>query len=271
MTTVSGAGDARLLLNAYVDGELDAAAALDVERQLAADPGLAGEHARLVALRQAIRERLPRETAPSRLRDAVLSIARPEPSAAVTEFRPRRSRGIGMALHPGWLALAAVLLIGLAIGSLAYVLTPPSGGEAVSAALDAAVAGHVRALAAGTPFDVASSDRHTVKPWFAGKVTFAPQVIDLADEGFPLAGGRIDVVGGSIAASLVYRRDKHLISLTAVPDPSGAFGPASRGTRDGFAFVHWSAKGIAYWAISDAAPDEVDAFAAAFRGKAPDA
>src|SRR6202000_2989297 len=94
--------------------------------------------------------------------------------------------------------------------------------DTLNAGLDAAVAGHVRALAAGTPFDVASSDRHTVKPWFAGKVTFAPQVVDLADKGFPLVGGRVDVIDGRTAATLVFRHDKHIVSLTEALDPSGS-------------------------------------------------
>jgi anti-sigma factor RsiW len=268
--TIRDTDDTRLLLHAYVDGELDTAAARDIERRLAADSALAGEHARLVALRRAIRDRLPRETAPQRLRDAVLSIGVPDASASVVEFRPSHRPASAPASRRTWLARAATLLVGLGLGSsVTYVATERYANNSAveTAALDAAVAGHIRALAAETPFDVASSDRHTVKPWFAGKVTFAPQVVDLAEEGFPLAGGRVDVVAGRTAATLVYRHDKHFVSLTAVPDPNEMFKAPVRSTPNGFSVVHWWASGIAYWAVSDVAPDALDSFVAAFRTK----
>jgi anti-sigma factor RsiW len=270
MTTEPDTDEIRVLLHAYMDGELDAASAFDIERRLAGDRALADEHARLVALRQAMRDCLSRETAPQRLRDAVLGI--PGPSASGAELRPSRRATPSPASRRTWLARAAALVVGLGLGSsLTYVAMERNAKEraAEAAALDAAVAGHVRALAAETPFDIASSDRHTVKPWFAGKVTFAPVVVDLPEQGFPLAGGRVDVVAGRTAATLVYRHNMHFVSLTAVPDPNGTLKAPVHSTPNGFSVVHWWASGIAYWAVSDVAPDELDSFATAFRTKAP--
>jgi anti-sigma factor RsiW len=269
--TMRADGDTELLLHAYLDGELDAAATLDMERRLAADPALAGEYARLVALRQVIQTKLPRETAPQRLRDAVLGIAASGATGSVLALPARQRQMSGIGRGRVRLAMAAALVLGLALGSsLTYIMTGDGGTkpDISQVALDAAVAGHFRGLAAGMPFDVASSDRHTVKPWFAGKVNFAPEVVDLAENGFSLAGGRIDVIAGRTAATLVFHHDKHVISLTEAFDPSGTFKNPIRTTHDGFATVHWSAADIAYWAVSDAAPAEVDAFAAAFRAKA---
>jgi anti-sigma factor RsiW len=267
--TVPAEGEVELLLHAYVDGELDAAAVLEIERRLAADPALAREHARLASLRRLI-QGLPREPAPPRLRNAVLAIAAPGPATSVLPLPGRSRQMTGLLSRRSGFAMAASLVLGVALGSsLTYVLSGRVGREDPStAALDAAVAGHLRGLVSASPFDVASSDRHTVKPWFAGKVSFAPQVVDLAENGFALDGGRIDVIAGRTAATLVFRHDKHIVSLSEMFDPSGTFKAPSRAAHDGFATVHWSADGIAYWAVSDAAPDELAAFAAAFQAKA---
>jgi anti-sigma factor RsiW len=254
------AGDRRLLLHAYMDGELDAVSTLAMERRLAEDPALAAEHARYLALRQAMRERLPRETAPAGLRAKISAIGG-EPSDVVV--LPKRRAAL-----PVWMAMAATLLVGLGLGSGSTWLALQNTMPETAFSMDSAVAGHIRALAAGMPFDVASSDRHTVKPWFAGKLTFAPVVLDLADVGFPLAGGRLDVIDGRRAATLVFRHGKHLLSLTEAFDPDGRLKGSYRGSRDGFSVVRWWENGLAYYAVSDAELDEVDAFAAAFRAKA---
>src|SRR5262244_2636779 len=201
--------DPRLLVHAYVDGELDPAHALEVERQLAADPALAAERDRVAALRNLIQERLPREAPPANLLRRIEGAigAPPTPS----RFASRLSS------HPTWRALAASVLLALFLGSSStwLVLRPlpaPTGTTA-----DLVLASHLRALMAPQPIDVASSDRHTVKPWFNGRIPEAPRVVDLAQEGFPLLGGRVDVVGRTPVPSLVYGRRQHLISLTAIP------------------------------------------------------
>src|SRR5262249_4682585 len=127
---------------------------------------------------------------------------------------------------------------------------------------------HIRALMAPAPFDVASSDRHTVKPWFNGRIAESPVVIDLAAQGYPLAGGRIDVVGTQPAPTLVYRHRQHVISVTAVPAPgAGTTSPALR-QLDGYRILSWSSSGVTYWAVSDIEAGDLEAFAQAFRAAA---
>jgi anti-sigma factor RsiW len=241
----------RLLLNAYIDGELDPANALDFERRLADSPALAAERARIEALRGAMRERLPRETASPQLRRRVAALARPQPFAA------RWGSGWGAR----WGAMAASVAVAFIAGSAAtYVAIGPSGREPEAELL---IASHVRALMASQPIDVASSDRHTVKPWFNGKLPQSPRVVDLAAQGFPLVGGRIDVIGLTPAPTLVYRARQHVISLTALPASQRASAPVR--PVDGYNVVEWTDGPLAYWAVSDLAAPELENFAKAFR------
>jgi anti-sigma factor RsiW len=130
---------------------------------------------------------------------------------------------------------------------------------------DALVSDHIRALMASEPVDVVSSDRHTVKPWFNGRIPTSPRVVDLAKENFPLIGGRIDVVGQAPVSTLVYRRAKHLISLTAMPAESRfELGKPPRAVN-GYNTVHWVENGVSYWAISDLEAKELEDFAQLFR------
>jgi anti-sigma factor RsiW len=245
--------DDRLLLNAYVDGELDPAHALEFEQRLAADPTLAAAHARLVALRGAIAARLPREPASPQLRRRVAALARPQATA------------------PGWRALAASVAVAFVAGSaLTYAVRDFGSNAPDSAQLPAAqlapaqllVASHMRSLMASQPFDVASSDRHTVKPWFNGKLPESPRVVDLSSQGFQLAGGRIDVIDLTPVPTLVYKRRLHVISLTALPTKLGISPPRA---IDGYNIVDWTGGNLTYWAVSDLAAPELEEFARAFR------
>ena len=138
------------------------------------------------------------------------------------------------------------------------------------------VSGHVRSLlAAGHLTDVPSSDRHTVKPWFAGRLDFAPPTPDLADAGFPLAGGRLDYLGGRAVAALVYRRRDHVINVFVWPDAAAGTPAAPRRTdagtaaRDGgHAVLHWAQSGLAFWTVSDLNAAELADFARLFRARA---
>jgi anti-sigma factor RsiW len=107
-----------------------------------------------------------------------------------------------------------------------------------------------------------------VKPWFSGRVAFAPVVVDLTPQGFPLVGGRIDVIGTQPAPTLVYRHRQHLISLTAIPTPRAMAGALRPSRIEGYHLLNWSEDGVAYWATSDLAPSDLDAFARAFRAVA---
>jgi anti-sigma factor RsiW len=239
----------RLLVHAYVDGELDPAHALEMERQFADDPALAAERDRVEALRRAIREQLPLEAAPAGLARRI------ETSVGLRRDDAR------MSSHPSWRALAAsvVLAVFLASGATWFALRP----HPADATADMIVASHVRALMAPQPFDVASSDRHTVKPWFNSRIADAPRVVDLADQGFPLVGGRVDVIGRAPVATLVYRLRQHLISLTAVP--GGRMIATTPREIAGYNILSWREDGTAYSAVSDVAAPDLETFAKAFR------
>ncbi len=239
------ADDDRLWLNAYMDGELDPAHALEFEQRLAADPALAREQARIAALRGAIQDRLPREHASPQLRRRVTALARPQPTQS-------------------WRALAAAVAVAFVAGSAAtWVALGPAGlGSVATPVASQLVASHMRSLMASQPFDIASSDRHTVKPWFNGKLPESPRVVDLAPQGFPLVGGRIDVVGLTPVPTLVYRHRLHVISLTALPAKLGAAPPRA---IDGYNIVDWTDGDVTYWAVSDVSPPDLEAFARAFR------
>jgi anti-sigma factor RsiW len=127
----------------------------------------------------------------------------------------------------------------------------------------ALVAEHVRALKVGPLFEVASSDRHTVKPWFQGKLDYAPQVIDLQAHGFPLLGGRVDHIQGKVTAALAYRQGRHIINVFVWPEDRSS-GPQHT-PRSGFNVVHWSEAGMQVWAVSDMEAKELDRFSQAWR------
>ena len=239
--------DPILLLHAYLDGELDPVNALDVERKIAADPKLSAERDRVIALREAMREKLPREPIPPALK-----------------ARIENNIGLRRAVsRPTWSALAAsVALAILVTGSSGWFL---QSSQPTQLTKNAVLDGHIRSLMAPQPADVPSSDSHTVKPWFNGRVPEAPQVVDLAKQGFPLIGGRIDVVNERPVPTLVYRRRQHVISLTAVPAPGNANSSPTVSTTVGYNIVRWVANGVSYWAVSDVSASDLSAFAKLFR------
>jgi anti-sigma factor RsiW len=157
-------------------------------------------------------------------------------------------------------------------------LTAFGGGAALAAGLAVAillpnaaevsqsvVSDHVRALQPGHLMDVISTDQHTVKPWFNGRLDFSPPVKDLVSEGFPLAGGRLDYIDGHPAAALVYHRAKHVIDLLIWPDHGGRAVGAGQGERDGYNFIHWSDGGMTFWAVSDLNAQELADFVRLWR------
>jgi anti-sigma factor RsiW len=240
-----------ILVHAYLDGELDPANALAIERRMAAEPGLMAEYRRLEALQRLLRERFPQEGPSPALRARI---------EAAVGIKPARAQ-------PSWRALAASVAITAMVASGAtWIVRGPDFADPVR---DAVVAGHIRSLMASQPVDVVSSDRHTVKPWFSGRLPQAPRVVDLAKENFPLVGGRIDVVGRKPVPTLVYRSHAHFISVTAVPAESLVDSSPVHHPADGYAIVRWMENGVAYWAISDVGADELESFARLFRAAAP--
>jgi anti-sigma factor RsiW len=235
------------LVHAYMDGELDLTTALSVEEKIAADPNLAAQRDRIIALREAVQQNLTRDPIPAALQQRI---------EKTIGLRQETS-------HPTWRTLAASVALAILVTSSSTWLFLDS--KSPQTMEDAIVAGHIRALMAPQPADIASTERHTVKPWFNGRVVEAPHVADLASDGFPLIGGRIDVVGSRPVPTLVYGRRKHIISLTAVPNAGRATLGPSVSVDNGYNIVHWVTNGISYWAVSDVSASDLDEFAKLFR------
>ncbi|MFD2057133.1 anti-sigma factor family protein [Mesorhizobium calcicola] len=273
----------RLMIHALVDGELDAAAALAVERRIAADPRLAAEHARIVALQGAV-NRLPRPDVGDAFRARIAAIgmaATPQP--AQDEAEPGLSAPIGGGQRRNaetrasqrilprprrfgsfdWRALAASIVVSavLASGATQWVMLN-SASDSFAAAV---ASGHRRSLLATSPIDVVSSDRHTVKPWLDARVGVSPPAPDLAQDGFALIGGRVEVIADRPVPALVYRHREHLITLVAEPQQGGGTAAPEDLSSGGFSLVHWSDGAFSYWAISDMERPELDDFVARFR------
>jgi len=246
--------DDALLLNAYVDGELDAAAALAFERRMAESPALKAAFERVTALRKSIAANLQRDQASEMLRMRIMRGAgEPAQDAA------------GAARRFSWrqMAAAAAIAAVLASGATVMALRPTAHFETFAAI----VAGHERSLLAASPVDVVSSDRHTVKPWFDARLAISPPVPDLAAAGFALEGGRVEIINGKPAPTLVYRLNKHLISLLAMPTPGGADDGAApaRQTQDGYTVLTWRGQDFTYAAVSDAATADLENFQSRWR------
>jgi anti-sigma factor RsiW len=245
--------DRIMRLNAAVDGELDAAHWLELERDMRADPALAAQYQLIASTRDAIRRLASREAAPPALVRRIAALAEPAPV--------RRPFWTG----PRALALAAsIAAVAFAAGAGLTALRTPSAADTVAERL---VADYARAEIAGQPFDVASSDRHTVKPWLAAHATVSAEIADLAGQGFALEGGRIAVVDRVPAPTLVYRKREHLIAVTELPATmAGASGGGAKiETIDGFHVARWSDANLSYVAVSDIDENELAAFAEAFR------
>jgi len=161
--------------------------------------------------------------------------------------------------RPRWLQALALFGAGAATAwGLSFVLLL---GTASNALGDAVTDSHVRSLMAGHLTDVASTDHHTVKPWFAGKLDFSPPVVDLAAEGHPLIGARLDYIEGRAVAAMVYRSGQHIVNLFVWPDPKGASSAPQLLARRGYNMVRWSEGGMQAWAVSDLNATELQAFA----------
>ena len=235
-------------LTAYCDGELDPVAAAEFERQLAADESLRARHSRLMSLREAVRS-LPLAEVPSDLKARVQARLDAERPNNVTVLR-RRSWSFQ--------ALAASAVFGAVIsGSVMKTIERAGQSDAIASEV---VAGHIRGLLAPQPFDIASSDRHTVKPWFTSRLPESPQVPDLAARGFALLGGRVDVIGDSPVATIVYKHAAHTVSLTTLR--AGKTVPEQ--TIAGYNVRSWSDANFTYVAVCDLPSVDLAAFESAF-------
>jgi anti-sigma factor RsiW len=237
--------DQELLLGGLVDNELDAANVAMVEAHVARCEGCREEVERLQSVRNLLRTDGVRHVAPESLARRISAM--PELSAGAA----RQNR------LSGWLAPGLVGAIAASLAMVAFLpLTVPSSVD------QELVSSHVRSLQPGHLTDVQTTNQHIVKPWFNGRIDFSPPVPELADHGFPLAGGRLDSIDGKTVAAIVYHRRLHTVNLYVWP----AENSASRSlVKDGFAVEEWSDAGLRFAAVSDISPKELKEFQRAFR------
>jgi anti-sigma factor RsiW len=233
------------VLHAYFDNELDPVSASEFERHLAECAECTKALEPLKSLRSSIGTAQLYQALPDSLRNKVLldlNIA--EPVSALPARTPWK-----------WLAIAAVLLI-LAATSW-QLLSLRLGIDENSILASAVVDAHLRSLQPGHLTDVLSSDQHTVKPWFAGKLDFAPPVKDFAEQGFPLQGGRLDVVHGRTVPALVYGRHKHIVSVFMWPTNENDSAP-HHGSTQGYEWIEWRKSGVYFCAVSDTSSSDLE-------------
>src|SRR5439155_24852604 len=172
--------------------------------------------------------------------------------------RQPRPRAILWETSWNWLALAAAIIFAAIIAlTLVPLLQRPGADQFLATQL---IASHVRSLMASHLTDVASSDQHTVKPWLDTKLDFAPPVVDLSSEGFPLIGGRLDYLDNRPAAVLIYQRRKHFINLFVWPAESNATRSTKAISRQGYQLLHWVDSDFNYWAVSDVNANDLQTF-----------
>jgi anti-sigma factor RsiW len=234
--------ETEVLLHALADGELDAGNARAVEAHVATCANCAQRLRDIREIREALTGRALRFEAPASLRTRIEASL---PASAPRAQTSRRALLQGFALGT---AMSSAIAASVVVMMLRGADDQSMIGEAVSA--------HVRSLQAEHLTDVLSTDQHTVKPWFNGRIEFAPPVIDLTAQGFTLIGGRLDYIDGKVAASLVYQRRKHVINVFVTQ--GGAIGhPHGGETVQGFNVRRWSAGGLQYIAVSDINADEL--------------
>jgi anti-sigma factor RsiW len=249
-------------LHAYLDSELDAAGAAEFERHLESCAVCQQHLAAEENLRASFTNSQLYERAPQILRDKVRA-ALPKVTPSLTNIE--EDSAAANAGYWRWLAVAAMLLLALGIG-IGWRQFDRLNRSAYEPTLASAVVdAHLRSMQPGHLADVVSTDQHTVKPWFDGKLNFAPPVHDFANEGFPLIGGRLDVIDGHTVAALVYGRRKHVVNVFVDKTPSTEIWSGS-GEQQGYHWLAWQYGGFSFCAVSDAAPADLDQLKQLFLG-----
>jgi anti-sigma factor RsiW len=241
--------DKVLLVQAELDGELDAAQAAALEAHRVGCAICQAAQTELLRARELLRGEVY-ETTPDGVRARVMArLRQAEPRRA-----PARRRWV-------WPSVSGFSLGAACAAALALLVVLPQRDNLAGQL----VAGHIRALQPGHLEDVVSTDQHTVKPWFDGRLDFAPPVRDFAAEGFPLKGGRLDYLDGRAVAALVYQRDKHIIDLYVWPMDGLTPHLAGDTVIQGYNVAHWTAEGMNFWIVSDVERGQLDDFAALWR------
>jgi anti-sigma factor RsiW len=233
---------ARTTVHGYFDGELDAVRAAEFERHIEYCSECTASLARIRALREQLQTSGLYEQASPQFRRKMLDRLEPVPS------QPRKI------LWPWLIPAAAVCAAAVVVWAALFFAPSRTASTMIAAEL---VDAHVRSLQPGHLMDVTSSDQHTVKPWFDGKLDFIPPVTDHAAEGFALLGGRLDVLNGRTAAALVYGRRKHFINLFVWPTREAEMVRENSGTRQGYNYLLWRSGDLSFCLISDAAPADL--------------
>ena len=261
--------EATKLMDGYLDGELDPITSQTIEQHLRDCPNCDQAYKTHGSLIRVIGNAAPYYKAPAELRERIQSslreemVARPMRNVGrdVQPLFPRRQPGprtVLLGTSWNWLALAAAILLAAIIGwNLLPRLQRPGADQLLATQL---IASHVRSLMANHLTDVASSDQHTVKPWLDAKLDFAPPVVDLASEGFPLIGGRLDYLDNRPVATLVYQRRKHFINLFVWPAASDSAKTTKAITHQGYQLLHWTDPDFNYWAVSDVNANDLQTF-----------
>ena len=245
--------DARILIHGHLDGELELSRDLEVEQHLENCPSCADQYAEMRALRSALRRGELRYPAPAELESRIRAALRQERPRDAPRMR-RWPRSLEVTIP---LAVAAVL---------ALVVVPRAWSPSENQMLaQEVVASHVRSLIGTHLYDVESTDRHTVKPWFEGKIDYSPPVADFAAQGFALVGGRVDYLAGRSVASLVYRHGKHVINAFVWPNTSETR-PTGESSEHGFNVLSFDNSGMTWWLVSDIAPADLQKLAELIRG-----
>src|SRR6266487_1898008 len=270
--------EATKLMDGYLDGELDPITSQTIEQHLRECRNCDQAYKMHGSLIRALGNATPYYKAPAELRERIQSSLRKEIGEQATRnggqnirsLFPRKQpepRTIFLGTSWNWLALAAAILLAAIIG---WNLLPrwqrPGPEQLLATQL---IGSHVRSLMANHLTDVASSDQHTVKPWLDAQLDFAPPVVDLASDGFPLIGGRLDYLDNRPVAALVYQRRKHFINVFAWPAESGTTGTTKTMTRQGYHLLHWVHSDINYWAVSDISDNELQTFKQLFEKQLP--
>ena len=236
------------LIQPLLDQELDPSQKAGIEGHLRGCVTCAEFHHELTELRKAIRNGVPYFQAPRRLEVAIRDALRSADRTSTSGRMP-------------WAWVAAAVSLGFATVMIWGIVALQARGSQQDLMAQEVVASHVRSLMAGHLLDVPTSDQHTVKPWFNGKLDFSPQMEDLSDEGFPLTGGRLDYLDHRAVAALVYKRRQHVINLFILPSAHSTGSRIALAKLNGFNIVHWTEQGFAHWAVSDVGGAELLEFA----------
>lgn len=240
------------LIGAYVDHELDLKTAIAVEKHAAECEKCSHALEQAQALKQALRNEQLYYRGPDGLRARIANAIAQEGEIKRPKYEVTKLNKVSMSWFSFGLSLASVAVLSL---TLSLQLGKPSQDTRISEEI---ISSHVRSLMEGHLTDVVSTDQHTVKPWFAGRLDYSPPVGDFSSQGYPLVGGRVDYIGHRPVSTLIYRHNKHIINVYIWPE-SGA-GKAQALSHEGFNLIRVDKAGMVFWAVSDLNAQELKAF-----------